>query len=49
MKMSSDSDKTKPRDITKHISDKLFAARCNKYEQIGTKTIPKTKLLTVKC
>ena len=35
--MSSDSDKSKPRDISKHVLDKLFAARCNKYEPSGAK------------
>ena len=35
--MSSDANKSKHRDITKHVSDKLFAARCNKYEPFGAK------------
>lgn len=30
-KMTSDKDKGKMRDITKHVKDALFAARCNKF------------------
>ena len=30
-KMTSDKSKEQMRDITKHVKDPLFAARCNKY------------------
>lgn len=43
--MSSDKDKGKMRDITKHVKDSLFAARCNKF---GPKKGKKLAAITLK-